>query len=256
MIALPNAFLTTPLAHRGYHDFDTGCPENSIAAFVAAIDSGYGIELDVQISSDGQAMVFHDYDLDRMTAEVGAVKFRTAADLGRVKLNNSDETIPTLARVLQAVAGRTPILVEIKDPNGSLGSSFGALEQAVAKVVVDYEGPVAVMSFNSNSVAALAEYAPDVPRGLATGPFKPQNWRLVPSAVRRYLRKIPNFKWTGASFISHRAADLRRPLLQKIRASGTPVLCWTINSQADEDIARQFADNITFESYPANIPAA
>ena len=256
MITLPNAFLTTPLAHRGYHDFDTGCPENSIAAFVAAIDSGYGIELDVQFSGDGQAMVFHDYDLDRMTAEAGAAKLRTAADLGRVKLNNSDETIPTLAQVLKVIGGRTPVLVEIKDQDGALGPNVGALEQATASVVAGYDGPVAVMSFNPNSVDAMAKHAPNVPRGLTTGSFKPENWRQVPKSVRQFLRDIPNAEQAKIGFISHQVTDLQRHMVREIRARGTPVLYWTVKSQADEDTARQFADNITFEGYRANIPAA
>lgn len=256
MIALPAAFLTTPLAHRGYHDLEAGRPENSIAAFVAAIDNGYGIELDVQMSGDDQAMVFHDYNLGRLTTESGAVKLRTSTDLGQMKLAGSEETIPTLSQVMQVVAGRTPVLVEIKDQDGALGPNVGALEQAVAGVVADYDGPVAVMSFNPNSVAALAEYAPNVPRGLTTGPFKPETWRQIPSAVRQYLRDIPDFDRTGASFISHRATDLDHPLIRNIRDHGSPVLCWTIKNQADEDIARKFADNITFEGYRAKIPAA
>ena len=95
-IGLPPALLATPLAHRGFHDLAAGCPENSLSAFRAAIDAGYGIELDVQRSADGRAMVFHDDTLDRLTDRSGLVASLTAADLGRTLLCDSDDHIPTL----------------------------------------------------------------------------------------------------------------------------------------------------------------
>src|SRR5271170_1927831 len=94
-----------PLAHRGLWNPD-GAPENSLAAFQAACSHGYGIELDVQLSADGEAMVFHDGKLTRMTGADGRIGDHTAADLGRLKLAGTDETIPTLAETLTLVGHR------------------------------------------------------------------------------------------------------------------------------------------------------
>ena len=127
---LPAAFLERPIAHRALHG--PGRPENSRAAIRAAVAAGYGIEIDVQPSADGVAMVFHDADLDRLTGTAGPIRGRTAADLARLPLHGGDEGIPTLAEVLALVAGRVPLLVEIKDQDGALGPGVGALEAATA----------------------------------------------------------------------------------------------------------------------------
>ena len=119
-IPLPPVFLTTPLAHRGYHNAALRHPENAVSAFQAAIDAGYGIELDVQLCRDGQAVVFHDDTLDRMTARSGAVREYTAAELGLIRLRDSDDFIPTLAQVLQLVDGKVPLLIEIKEDRKSV----------------------------------------------------------------------------------------------------------------------------------------
>ncbi|NBT30351.1 MAG: phosphodiesterase, partial [Rhodobacteraceae bacterium] len=164
-MTLHPSFLATPLAHRGYHDKTAGRPENSIAAAQAAIDAGYGIECDVQLSTDGVAMVFHDYDLFRLTPEKGVISRRTSQELQAIPLRHGTEGIPTLRQFLDCVAGRVPLLIEIKDQDGQMGPNVGALECAVVADLAGYAGPVAVMSFNPHSVARMAELAPDVPRG-------------------------------------------------------------------------------------------
>ncbi|MBS1239652.1 MAG: glycerophosphodiester phosphodiesterase, partial [Proteobacteria bacterium] len=103
-------------AHRGLHDNAT--PENSLAAFTAAIAQGMGIECDVQRSGDGQAMVFHDWELDRLTAEKGPVAQRNAAALTQILLKGSNDRIPTLREVLGLIRGRAPLLIEIKSKKG------------------------------------------------------------------------------------------------------------------------------------------
>lgn len=252
--ALPHAFLATPIAHRALHDRSVGRPENSRAAIRAAVAAGYGIEIDLQLSADGAAMVFHDYDLVRLTAATGTVRTKGAAELGRIPLRDGDgEGIPTLAEVLEIVAGRVPLLIEIKDQDGAMGPDVGPLEEAAARVLQAYPGPVAVMSFNPHSVAAFGAAAPDVPRGLTTSAYDPEDWHL-PRATCERLRAIPDFDRVGASFISHEAADLARDRVQALRASGVPVLCWTIRSEAEDTAARAFADNVTFEGYAARIP--
>ncbi|PSL21256.1 glycerophosphodiester phosphodiesterase family protein [Shimia abyssi] len=248
---LHNSFLTVPLAHRALHDVNDGRPENSRAAVRAAVERGYGIEIDLQLSRDGQAMVFHDYQLDRLTAQSGAVRQRNADELAAISLNGGDEGIPTFSEVLDIVGGRVPVLVELKDQDGALGPNIGALEAATAVAARDYAGPLAVMSFNSQSVLKLAEIAPDIPRGITTESYPAEDWLLVPEEVRARMREIPDYDRVGACFISHEAADLGRDRVAELKTAGAKVLCWTIRSEAEEAEARKVADNVTFEGYLA-----
>ena len=254
-VPLDPAFLSVPLAHRGYHDKASGRPENSAAAFLAAARAGYGIELDVQLSSDGQAMVFHDDTLDRLTAVTGPVRGRTAVELGKIALNGSDETIPTLAQVLALVAGRVPVLIEIKDNLDTMLPGTGQLEAAVAQAMSGYARPVAVMSFNPHCIVHMARLAPHIPRGLTTEDYDPQDWLPLPAKVCAQLRAIHEYDRTEASFISHKASDLARPRVAALKSQGATILCWTIRSPESEAKARQIAHNITFEGYAANLPA-
>ncbi len=256
MTQLPRIFLTKPIAHRGYHNLAAGRPENSRAAFLAAIDAGYGIEMDLQCTKDNQAMVFHDYDLTRLTGEKGAIQQRSAAEMAKIQLVGGDENVPSFAEVLALVAGRAPLLVELKDQDGEMGPNIGPLEQAVVNTLAGYEGPVALMSFNSHSVAKLAELAPDLPRGLVTESWTDKDTQMIPAKRRQILREIPDYSRVGACFISHEAADLPRPRVAELKASGAHVLCWTIRSPETEAEARKIADNITFEGYAATLPTA
>ena len=254
MTQLPTAFVQTPLAHRALHDKARGRPENSIAAIRAAVAGGYGIEIDVQPSSDGRAMVFHDYDLGRLTAQKGPIRQRSAAELAQIGLLGGNEAVPTLAAVLAEVAGRVPLLIEIKDQDGVMGPNVGPLEHAVADDLKDYQGDVALMSFNPHSVAALAQAAPNHPRGITTCGYNAADWPLLPEVTRAKLRTIPDYSDVGASFISHGWKDLQDPRVAELKATGAKVLCWTIRSTSDETAARRVADNITFEGYDAALP--
>ena len=252
-VPLPPAFLTIPLAHRGYHDAER--PENSLAAFGAAVASGYGIELDVQQSADGQAMVFHDDHLARMTGASGDVIDHSAAALGRIALLGSAEKVPSLGQVLQLVAGKVPVLIEIKELWDTMDQTSGRLEQAVAAALADYRGPVAVMAFNPHCIAHMARLAPAIPRGITTEYYDPALNAPIPPAVCARLREIPDYDPTHSSFISHKASDLGQPRVAELKAAGAAILCWTIRSPEQEAEARKIAHNITFEGYPAKIPA-
>lgn len=252
--ALPRSFSKVPLAHRALHDVSDGRPENSRAAIRAAIDGGYGIEIDVQLSGDGAAMVFHDYHLERLTEKQGAVQLFTSAELKATGLIGGTEGIPDLPEVLALVAGQVPLLIELKDQDGAMGASVGPLERATADALVGYGGDVAVMSFNPHSVAAMQMLAPDVPRGLTTSAFRPEDWPLS-DAVCAELRAIPDYHRVGASFISHEVADLDRARVTDLKAAGAVICCWTVRSAEQEAQARQVADNITFEKYRAALGA-
>ena len=253
---LDPAFLRAPLAHRALHDRARARPENSIPAIKGAVQAGYGIEIDLQLSADGQAMVFHDYDLARLTDQTGPVRQRDAQALNQIPLTDGDGTgIPTLMQVLDLVGGRVPLLIEIKDQDGALGGGIGRLEQATADALSAYNGPAAVMSFNPHSVRVMSGLAPHIPRGLTTCAYEPKDWPLVPRATRDRLRDIPDIDHVGASFISHDARDLNRPLVAALKARGLAILCWTIRSAQAEAEARKIAQNVTFEGYQPAIPA-
>ncbi len=252
---LAKSFLGAPIAHRALHDVTDGRPENSLAAIHAAVAAGYGIEIDVQRTADNQAVVFHDYDLARLTGQPGPIAAHSLAELAdRRLLHGVDQPIPTLKQVLAAVAGRVPLLVEIKDQDGAMGANVGPLEAAVAEDIRTYHGPLAVMSFNPHSSAEMARLSPDTPRGLATCAWSDAgNAQMIKSSYRDHLREIADFDRVGATFISHEAADLARPVVQELRARGVAILCWTITSPDQEKRAREIAQNITFEGYLAKM---
>lgn len=246
---LPAAFLERPIAHRALHDRAAGRIENGSLAIRAAMEAGYGIEIDLQLSADGVPMVFHDEELSRLTAEEGPLGARTAAELAGIPLGEGGERIPRLAEALDLVGGRVPLLIEIKDQDGMMGPRVGALETAVAQALKGYDGPVAVMSFNPHSMIAMRDLAPAVPRGLTTCGFEAGAWAPLPEVVCDRLRGIHDYDEAGASFISHEARDLARPRVAELKAAGARLLCWTIRSPEAEREARAIAENVTFEGY-------
>lgn len=250
-IPLPPGLMTHPVAHRALHDRAAGRVENSRAAIRAAIEHGYAIEIDLQLSADGQAMVFHDEDLTRLTGEEGLIHARTSAELAQIRLIDSEETVPTLAEVLDLVAGRAPLLVEIKDQSMVMGPTDGRLEAETARLLSGYTGEVAVMSFNPAAIYHMAQLAPDLCRGLTTSAYDPDDWSPLPAEICAHLRGIPDYQPTESSFISHEAGDLARPRVAELAAQGAAVLCWTIRSAQAEAEARKYARNITFEGYLA-----
>ncbi len=250
---LPSVFLQTPIAHRALHDLSDNRPENSRAAIRAAIEAGYGIEIDLQRTSDNRAMVFHDYDMTRLTGQPGPIQQISAAQAQATQLLHADDGIPTLDEVLKMVGGKVPLLIEFKDQDGAMGPDVGPLEADAVRALQGYDGPVALMSFNPNSVAELARLAPHLPRGIVTCSYQPKE-ELLPQKVCDHLRDIPDFDRIGASFISHEVADLSRPRVAELKARGVPILCWTVRSPEQEALAREVADNVTFEGYLAPHP--
>lgn len=249
MTMLHPDFLRLPIAHRGLHG--AGVPENSIAAFQAAIDAGYGIELDIQQAACGTPIVFHDYDLQRLAGAEDFVADMELSDLTATRLDNSDQTIPTLADVLRMVAGQVPLLIEIKDQDGRLGPNIDTLQDRVAQTLDAYDGPVAVMSFNPHTMAAFHIAAPKVATGLTTCGFPGDDWPMLDAEDRTTLARIGGYDAAGACFISHQHTDLSNPRVAELKSQGAAILCWTIRSMQDETTARKIADNITFESYRA-----
>jgi len=227
------ALIARPFAHRGLHG--PGRPENGRAAFEAAIAAGHGIELDVQASADGEAIVLHDYALERLTEGFGAVRSLSAAELKRVGLKGSDETIPTLAEILALVGGRAPLLIEVKSPDRRVA----ALSRAVHRALAGYAGPVAVMSFNPEIAHWFAVHAPGRLRGLVISEAG-RKWRGI--ATRRFAlwRARPDF-------LAYDVRDLPSRFAERARAKGLKVLTWTCRSEADRARAAEHADQIIYE---------
>ena len=223
---------TVAYAHRGLHQ--PGVPENSLTAFRDAIAAGMGIECDVQRSSDGQAMVFHDFELARLTSDSGPVIERSADELGRIELSGSGDRIPTLKRMLDEVAGRVPVLIEIKSKGGSFKHS-GALCQAVRRVLEGYSGPHAIMSFDPRVARWFAERSPLTVRGLVV---TEENSKTLIGMIRRRLSL-----WAAKpDFLAYDIRDLPSRFAAGQRKRGLPVLTWTVRSAEHRTRAALHAD--------------
>ena len=246
---LPAGLLNRPIAHRCLHDDTKGRPENSWEALDAAIAAGFPVEIDLQLSRDGCAVVFHDDTLDRLTDKTGYVADYTAAELAQIPLKGGKKTIPLFGAFCAYVAGRVPILVELKDQTGHLEPSDGRLEAAACKILNGYDGDAALMSFNPDMMAHCLQFAPDIPRGLITDPFKPSVWPHVPADRRASLAKAQDFDCIDACFISHNRMDLENPIIMQLKSKGAKILCWTVENIHQELMARKIVDNITFEGY-------
>jgi glycerophosphoryl diester phosphodiesterase len=222
-----------PIAHRGLHDALR--PENTLAAFSAAAEAHYGIECDVHISSDGIPIVFHDDNLERLTGIRSPVRERTATELGDLRILKTAEWIPTLDELLSLVAGRVPLLIELKSVRGhDEGLAFSVVER-----LNDYPGPAAVMSFEPELIAEVK--AADL--GLCRGMTALGRWRTAGTymSVARDLE---------VDFISYRIDDLPTPMPIIWRyLFGVPLICWTVRNPGQARKAARWTDQITFEGF-------
>ena len=230
------------VSHRGLWGPD-GPPENSLAAFQAACQAGYGIELDVRLSADGEAMVFHDDDLERMTGVPGRLADRTAADLAELRLAGSDERIPTLMETLALVGRRAMVHVELKTPYGHVGP----LEQRVHEILIDHSGPVCVIGFNPYSHAWFAERFPGVLRGLDS-----HSYRHAPhmaEAQRRSFARLEHVAIAQPHFLALSLDMLPGDTAAGYRAKGLPVIAWTVRDPDQWAAVTDACDNLIFEGF-------
>lgn len=230
-------FLTDrPFAHRGLHG--PTIPENSLAAFRAAIEHGYGIECDVRLSRDNIVHVFHDRRLDRLTAGRGRFAMLTAADLKALRLDGSQEGVTTLRQLLDTTQAQTPLLIEIKSDEGPMGCA--RLCAAVAQALPGYPDPQAVMSFDPLVSHWFARHRPDVVRGLVIGR------RHRTGIVARQGTALAIAR-AGPHFIACDVRDLPQAAALPHRLH-RPLLCWTVRSARDRERAARHVDQIIFES--------
>ncbi len=229
-----------PIAHRGLHA--PGIPENTLPAFALAIQHGYAIELDVQRSSDGHAVVFHDATLARLTTGQGAVAAHTLAALRGHTVGNTLYHIPSLAAVLAYVRGRVPIVIEVKQP--AMDTRDTRLVAAVCALLRDYRGAVAVQSFNPLVLFWLRHAAPHVLRGQIAGDFRGGG---LPLGRRVLLQTMLLNHLTRPDFIAYDVQALPSLWVSYWRWRGVPVLAWTVRTAAAWHTARAHADNVIFE---------
>jgi glycerophosphoryl diester phosphodiesterase len=228
------------VAHRGLWAPD-GPPENSLGAFQAACAAGYGIELDVQLSADGEAMVFHDDDLARMTGAPGRIADHTAADLSQMRLAGTDERIPSLVEAMVEIGHRAMVHIELKTPYGRVGP----LEQRVHEVVIDHNGPVCVIGFNPYSHAWFAERFPGLLRGLNS-----YSYRGAPHMEADQRHAFANLEHVSIArphFLALGLDMLPSPKAAKLRAKGMPVVAWTVRDPGQWESVRGACDNLIFE---------
>jgi glycerophosphoryl diester phosphodiesterase len=240
-----------PVAHRGLHGplpgGSSGAVENTASAFRAAIDSGYAIETDVQISADGEAMVHHDDALGRLTEGHGALREMSAAALQAVPFKATADRMMTLRDLCDLVAGRTPLLVELK----SRFDGDTRIAVRAAEVLSVYAGAVAVMSFDPDLVAAVRERAPALTRGIvAERHYDHDEWRTLTPAKRRELALLLQAPKSRPQFLAYAVRDLPGAVPWVARTLfGRPLLTWTVRSADDRTRAARYADQMIFEGF-------
>lgn len=239
-----------PVAHRGLHDPANGIAENSLAAARAAIENNYAIEVDIRPSADAAAMVFHDATLERMTGHGGRVEQNSAEALSRLRLGGSKETIATLDQLLELVAGRSGLFLEIKTDDLSdtkLGQEF---LRHLSSRVHSYAGPVAVMSFDPQAVGAMARLAPQIPRGFVSRGYRERADLAKHGALGCWWRRnlIPVIE-TRARFVAYDAQALPAPAPALARRAGFRLLSWTVRDEAEKRRIAASVDQIIFEGF-------
>ncbi len=217
-----------PVAHRGLHDAQKGIIENTPSAFAAAIAGGYGIECDLQITADGEAMVHHDEALGRLTEGSDRLDAMTAADLKRVPFKATTDRMITLGELCDLVAGRTTLVIELK----SRFDGDRRLAARAAELLAGYRGPAAVMSFDPAQVAALREIAPALARGMvAERRYRHREWDRLPAASKRAMAYFKHVLRTRPQFLAYSVKDLPAAIpLAARNLFGLPLLTWTVRS--------------------------
>ena len=229
-------------AHRGLHDGTRA--ENSISAFRAAVEAGYGIELDVRLSSDGELVVFHDDTLERTTDFSGRVDSFTAEELSKMKLCGTGDGIPTFREVIRLVDGRVPLLVEIKEDAGKYG-----VTEKTCEMLREYRGEYMIESFNPLALGRVRKLMPEACRGILSQNFlsdekyrTPTHFLLEILALNVICR--PHFVAFNIKHSGNAALKLTR------RIFGAPTLAWTVTSEEEERLAaKEGFDTTIFEGH-------
>lgn len=225
----------TPIAHRGLHDLNNKCWENTLSAFDAAASAGFAIECDVHLSADGKAIVFHDGTLDRVTGQTGNIDELTAQQASEIRVGGTKDHIPTLAEALKLIDGRVPIIIELK---GIAGRDDG-LVKAVASDLAAYQGQAAIMSFDHHLIRLFGKDAPGIPAGLTAEGLRDEDMEAHFSMLAHEI-----------DFISYNVHHLENRFVEFVHSHlDLPVISWTVRSAADKMKSDALVDQITFEGF-------
>ncbi|CAH0340608.1 glycerophosphodiester phosphodiesterase [Rhizobium sp. CECT 9324] len=231
-----------PVAHRGFHDMNKTVWENTLSAFARAIDAGFAIECDIQLSSDSVPMVFHDHDLRRLCSLAGEVRERTAGELGMMSIGGTADRIPTLKKMLDLVKGQVPLVIELKGIDAEQDDGF---VEGVIEVLEGYQGKVALMSFDYHLLRALKSVDCPYPVGLTAEGARPEQFEAHEEAMA-----------LGLDFVSYAVAHLPNSFITGLRENGTPVITWTVRDEIMRAQTYTYADQMTFEGFdPRTSPA-
>jgi glycerophosphoryl diester phosphodiesterase len=235
-----------PVAHRGLHDAAGGIVENTATAFQAAIAGNFAIECDLQVSADGEAMVHHDHALGRLTEGTAALASLPAVEIAAVRFKASPDRILRLGELLDLVAGRVTLLLELKSRfDGDL-----RLTRRVAEVTASYRGPVAAMSFDPKPLEALRRLAPALSRGIvAQRDYSHPDWDGLPAAEKRRLAFLLHVPVTRPHFIAYAVRDLPAVAPAVAKLWGMPLLTWTVRTEEERARAARYADQMIFEGF-------
>lgn len=236
-----------PFAHRGLHDASAGVIENTAPAFAAAVAAGYGIETDLQISADGEAMVHHDDALGRLTEGTARLAELSAADIKAVRFKGSSARILTLAELCELVAGRSTLLLELK----SRFDNDLRLAKRTAELIARYSGHAAIMSFDPDLVATVRTINPDLTRGIvAERHYSEPEWDRLPLARKQSLAWLLHSPRSRPQFLAYSVNDLpSAPALVARTLFGLPMLTWTVRNDQQRKRAARLADQIIFEGW-------
>jgi glycerophosphoryl diester phosphodiesterase len=232
-----NWLTAKPIAHRGLHDMNRTRFENTLSAFEAACKAGYAIECDVVLAADGVPMVFHDLTLQRLTAQSGAVIAHDSAVLGTLHIGGTGDILPTLAQVLALVAGRVPIIIELKGHDENDVRLVGAVADALA----GYKGHAAIMSFDPWLIRRFQFDAANIPAGLTAEGTKA-------SVLEQHFAMLS----ADLSFVSYNVHHLPNRFVSFCRENlAMPVITWTVRDENTVALTRAHADQMTFEGFMA-----
>ncbi|WEK49529.1 MAG: glycerophosphodiester phosphodiesterase family protein [Candidatus Kaistia colombiensis] len=244
--AAPAWLTARPIAHRAYHDAASGRVENTLSAVRAAIDRNFAIEVDLQLTADGAVVVFHDDTVDRLLQATGRVDAMSLASLKATAFKQGGDRVPTLAELLETVDGKVPLVIELK----SNWDGNRRLEAAVAPILAAYDGPAVVMSFDPDSMAVMQWLLPTMPRGIVADRYTDlDEWGSLSPRQRFALRNLSAVPRVGASFVSYDLNGLPSFAPSKVRASGLPLITWTVRTREQAAKARLYTDQITFEGF-------
>ncbi|MBF9234083.1 glycerophosphodiester phosphodiesterase family protein [Microvirga alba] len=248
-MSTPSWLVAKPIAHRGLHDKANGVIENTISAAEAAIERGFPIECDVQLTADGEAIVFHDFELDRLTGDHGLVVERNLANLTGIDIKNAvgGDKIPSLKQFLDRIAGRVPLIIEVKSKfNGDL-----RLTKRVCEILADYNGPFVVKSFDPDIVTALKTLAPHFTRGIiAELHYASKTDEILSPELKFRLANLLHLGESQPHFLSWHVKDLPSAPAYLCKLLGhMPVMTWTVRNPEDRARAETHADQMIFEGF-------